>query len=244
MNRPDFQLELAAATSFARVLTEAEDCRKLHQKAGIALPAPLLRLFGEATDMPKQLLLRMPGPDADPARLSSRPPEAREDWISIWATDATPTTVALAILRDQIEPIRAKDLSNKVTALLPQIVSGSIYNLLNRLAEMGYVKRKDTRWFLAKKDIAPILVDDFLWAAPDKFAKQDLAALRREAILHILSNERSLQVMQLVDKLKAWDWVKAAPISKDLLKIDMSVLEEKGRVRRVGNSRNWEITGE
>jgi hypothetical protein len=48
--------------------------------------------------------------------------------------------------------------------------------------------------------------------------------------------------MQIVEKLKAWDWVKdAVPISKDLLKLDMRVLDVDGKVRRVGNSRNWEV---
>jgi hypothetical protein len=145
-------------------------------------------------------------------------------------------------LREQGEPIRAKALSDQVTRILPMVVGGSIYNLLNRLLLEGYLRKRLSRWTLVKREAASILSGKFLWGPPEIFAKVDLAALRREAILHILSNERSLQIMQIVEKLKAWDWVKdAVPISKDLLKLDMRVLDVDGKVRRVGNSRNWEV---
>jgi hypothetical protein len=242
MGESDFKLELAAATSYVRLMNEAEECRKLYQRAGVPLPPAILRLLGESDNTQRQLTLRLPGPDQDTERLASKPPQAKANWISIWAEDASPTTLALAILREQVEPIRAKDLSDQVTRILPMIVGGSIYNLLKRLYSSGYLKKRLSRWYLVKKEEASVLSGKFLWGPPEIFAKTDLAALRREAILHILSNERSLQIMQIVEKLKAWDWVKdVVPISKDLLKLDMRALNEAGKVRRVGNSRNWEV---
>jgi hypothetical protein len=242
MGESDFKLELAAATSYVRLMNEAEECRKLYQRAGVSLPPAILRLLGETDNTQRKLALSLPGPDQDTERLASRPPEAKANWISIWAEDASPTTVALAILREQGEPIRAKALSDQVTRILPMVVGGSIYNLLNRLLLEGYLRKRLSRWTLVKREAASILSGKFLWGPPEIFAKVDLAALRREAILHILSNERSLQIMQIVEKLKAWDWVKdAVPISKDLLKLDMRVLDVDGKVRRVGNSRNWEV---
>jgi hypothetical protein len=69
----------------------------------------------------------------------------------------------------------------------------------------------------------------------------ELAAHRRDAILHILQHfEMGLEVVQLVEQLTNCSWV-IAPVNKDLLKADVQVLESEGKIRRRGNTRKWEI---
>jgi hypothetical protein len=237
----DIQSEIQAVSSYLRILNEAQECRRFYERAGIPLPMPLLRLLGEAVAATphEQLALKINSPDVDSSRLATRPPEATKDWVSIKAKDASPTTIALAILRDQSEPLRAKEIANLVTSFSPNTVGGSIYNLLNRLAESGDVVNGSDGWILANTGAAGYLSGDYLWAPRLSLTKADLAAHRREAIVHILRNESSMQIMEIVEKLHQWEWVKA-PINKDLLKADMPVLEEQGLVRRIANTRNWE----
>ncbi len=240
MKPEDLQHVIAATESYLRLLKEAEESRRLHQRAGMPLPPPLLALFGAEGSTASQMSLGMSGPDIDSSRLETKPEEASDEWISLRAEDASPTTVALAFLRSKNgHPIRARELSDLVTEILPNAASGSIYNLINRLESDGLITETPEGWRLNDKDNAAILSSGFLWAPPQRLSKQDLAAHRREAIIHLLHKERYLQVMEIVSRLRAWKWVKA-PINKDLLKADMAVLEEKGLARRIGDSRNWE----
>jgi hypothetical protein len=72
------------------------------------------------------------------------------------------------------------------------------------------------------------------------FGIHDVAAHRRESILHILSGYTTgLQIVQIVDQLRKCSWVHA-PVNKDLLKADMEVLQEREKARRRGNSKKWE----
>jgi hypothetical protein len=239
--KADLQSEILAASSYLRLLNEAQECKRLHEKAGIALPVGLLRFLGEEGNASghEQMMLKISSPDIDSSRLATKPIEADREWVSIKAKDASPTTIALAVLRGLDEHIKAKDLSNRVTSISPNIVGGSIYNLLNRLEDTGDVVNGDEGWKLVNRDAAGFLSGEFIWAPPSRLTKQDLAAHRREAIIHILRNESSMQIMEIVDRLHQWDWVKA-PVNKDLLKTDMQVLEEQGLVRRIANTRNWE----
>lgn len=241
MKPEDLQNQIEATESYLRLLNEARECRKLYLRAGMQLPPLLAMMFEEQNQGAVQLTLGMGGPDIDSSRLSTKPPEAEDDWISLRAEDASPTTVALALLRGQNgRPIRAKDLSDLVTAILPHVASGSIYNLLNRLENESLAFEVEEGWEVRDEDVAGIISRGYLWSPPERLTKMDLAAHRREAILHLLTKDRYLQVMQIVNKLRNWSWVHA-PINKDLVKDDMQVLEKKGRARRIGDSRNWEL---
>jgi hypothetical protein len=142
-------------------------------------------------------------------------------------------------LREQNKPTKAKDVANLVNEILPNAVGGSIYNLLNRLEQEGYVDKDEDGWWLLPKGKTVILSGGFIWSLPEHLSKQDLAAHRREAIMFILRNERYLQLTEIVEQLHGWHWVKA-PVNKDLLKLDLQVLETEGLIRRIGNTRNWE----
>ena len=143
--------------------------------------------------------LGMSAPDVDSARLATKPPEVGEDWISLKVEDISPTTAALAILRGQNgKPIRARELADLVTDILPHVASGSIYNLLNRLRDDHLVYESTAGWMIQDKDTAGVLSEGYLWAPQERLTKTDLAAHRREAIVHLLQKERYLQVMQIV----------------------------------------------
>jgi hypothetical protein len=241
MSMADLQSEIEAVSSYVKLLEAAKDCRRLHEKAGLTLPPPLLRLLGVDTkSVSQQLSFPLESPDMDPSRNATRPPEAEEDWISIHAAEASPTTVTLAILRGQDKPVKAKDLADQVSRVLPLSVGGSVYNLLNRLEMDDAVAQTLDGWSLVRRDAAGVISGEYLWAPAYRLSKQDLATHRREAIVHLLRRERYLPVMEIVRKLLDWKWVKA-PINKDLLKADMQVLEDKRLVKRIGDSRNWEV---
>ena len=86
--------------------------------------------------------MRCPALPAVPApQKPPMPPGAKSDWIYIQEKDATPTSIALAILHGSKEPIRAKEMVEKVTAILPNVLRGSINNIGSRLKESRLIDR-------------------------------------------------------------------------------------------------------
>jgi len=235
-----FEAERKAVESLSRFYAAAEECVKLYETAGLTLPDVVLRIFHDQ----KQSATSRPSIKIPAIQRERIPREAKEDWVSIHASAATPTTVALAILRAASGPLRPKEVVNEVGGLIPDVSGGSVYNLGFRLEKEGKIKKVDGSWVLTDPQTAPVLDNGFIWGPPEALAKQDLAAHRREAILHILRMDKSgLQTVQIVAKLQDCPWVKA-PVNKDLLKADMEVLEKGGKVRQRGNSRKWEATQE
>jgi hypothetical protein len=202
----------------------------------MSLPEPLKRLLavngaGNAVSGPPAI----PAPQKPPM-----PPGAKSDWVYIQEKDATATSIALAILNGSKEPIRAKEIIEKVTAILPNVLRGSINNIGSRLAESRLIDRTEEGWTLAKPESAGIIHEGNLWGPREIFQKSELAAHRRDAIIHVLSNfDSGLQVRQLVEQLSRCSWVHA-PVNKDLVKVDLEILAELGKVRRRGNSKKWE----
>jgi hypothetical protein len=94
---------------------------------------------------------------------------------------------------------------------------------------------------LLKVEKAGLVRDGRLWAPPGVFAKPEMAAHRREAILHVLKHfPTGLQTVQIVEQLRNCSWLHA-PVNKDLLKLDMESLLEAKKVRRRGNTKKWEL---
>lgn len=237
MSTDQINAEQQAIQSLMRLLEHAKECEGLYVRARMSLPEPLKRLLavngtGNAVAGPPAI----PAPQKPPM-----PPGAKSDWIYIQEKDATPTSIALAILHGSKEPIRAKEIIVKVTAILPNVLRGSINNIGSRLAESGLIYRTREGWTLAKIESAGILYEGNLWGPRDIFQKSELAAHRRDAILHVLSNfDSGLQTRQLVEQLGRCSWVHA-PVNKDLLKADLEILSRLGKVRRRGNSKKWEV---
>ena len=72
-----------------------------------------------------------------------------------------------------------------MTDLLPNVPRGSISNIGTRLFG-DLIEKTDDGWKLLKPERAGIIQDGMLWGPPVIFGKEELAAQRRDAILHVL----------------------------------------------------------
>jgi hypothetical protein len=240
VDRSRIDAERAATKSLMELYDQAEKCQQLHEAAGMSVPEPVKRFLGVSEQSTK------PGASSDVASVAppvyNPPPEAARDWISIEAGEASVSSVALAILR-RSGIMRPRDLNESVLNILPNATAGSVANMGTRLQGTA-IDRTGEGWKLLDKGVAGVITDDRLWGPVSAFSIQDLAAHRRESILHILKGyPTGLQTVQIVEQLKKCSWVQA-PVNKDLLKADMEVLQEKGKVRHRGNSKKWEVVRE
>jgi len=241
MNTDPIQAELEAYASIATVLEQAKKCQDLHARAGLPLPERIQRLLGLITDSGKAGTQRSVAQIPEPQR-KKPPKDAGQDWISIVAGGAIVTTVALAILREAGgEPLRSRDLGDRVISILPDATTGSLANAGTRLAAEGVIERTDEGWKLLKPERAAVLQDGLLWGPVSIFGKQEIAAHRREAILHVLKYfPTGLQIVQIVERLNECPWVHA-PANKDILKLDTQVLLADRKIKRVGNTKKWQL---
>jgi hypothetical protein len=233
--------ELEAYESLTKLLNQAEESRRLFERANLAIPETLKRLFGSNGTSPYPARMYIP-----PIERHRRPPEAFDNWLSIPIRDATPTSIVKAILRSNAEPVSPKRMVEFVTAYLPSVPAGTVYNVGARLAKAGKLYRDSSGWTLKdnEKEKTGILYEGFLWGPEDAFEKFELATHRREAITHLLGlNKSGLQIVQVVENLQGCTWVHA-PVNKDLLKTDFEELRKAEKVRRVGNSKKWELAPE
>ena len=223
-----------AYQKFAQILEDIEACKKLFELAGEPLPEQLKEFFGSSRNQSRMV----DAPAIAPPRRKGRPTEAKEEWLSVEIAEASATSLVLAVLRKTGKPVKAKEVVELVTNLNPMIVRGSINNIGTRLGGK-LINRGDDGWSLINPDEAAIIYDGFLWGPKEIFEKTEIAAHRREAILTFLhAFSGGLQTVQIVDLLRRTHWVQA-PINKDLVKGDMELLEAKGKVRRISNSRKW-----
>jgi hypothetical protein len=150
----------------------------------------------------------------------------------------------LAVLRGVAGPVRAKEVVGRVKELLPDVSSGSIANIGTRLDKTNVILRDDRGWELLSPEDAGVIFNSHLWAPASVLSSQELAAYRREAILHLLSlNKTGLQATQVEEQLQHCTWLQA-PVSKDLVKVDLEVLASDKKIRRRGNTRKWELVPE
>lgn len=229
-----FNAELEAQRSLLDLYEQARKCQQLFEQAHIALPEVLKRVLGMSGTAHKATVSHVSAPERPPM-----PPEAEQHWISIRDKEAMPTSVVLAILRKAKAPMRPRDLNERVMEVLPNILRGSISNIGTRLKDKA-IRMTGQGWELIAPENAGVLYKGHFWGPPAIFAKQELASHRRDAILHILEHfSGGLQIVQIVDELGKCDWVRA-PKNKDLVKDDMGILAELGKVRR-GSSKKWAL---
>jgi hypothetical protein len=235
-----FNAELEASRSLVDLIEQAKKCQSLYERANMALPEPLRRVLGmNGSGGGNTVPSNITPPEKPPM-----PSDALPDWIWIPVIDAMPTSVVTAILRTAKAPLRPKEIIERVTQVAPEIPAGTIYNVGPRLERRGVIRRNEAGWELADIENAGVIHKGYLWGAPAVFEKQELASQRRAALLYILGfHPTGLQIVQIVQQLKRCPWV-VAPINKDLLKEDIAVLFDEGRIRRRGNTRNWELTKE
>lgn len=238
MSTDPIAAEREAFESMSKLLEQAEECRRLFERANLTFPETLKRVLGMNGTSRTAVRLYIP-----PIERNSRPPEALDNWLSISVKEAMPTSIVKAALRAANEPIPARKMVDIVTSILP-VPAGTVYNVGPRLEASKLILRSKQGWLLISKEQGGVLHDGFLWGPEGIFEKTEIAAHRREAILHLLQCNRSgLQVAQLVEHLQSCKWVHA-PVNKDLLKGDIEELRKDGKVRRVGNSKKWEASDE
>lgn len=237
LNHDRLNVEQRAMRSLLDLMESAEECRKLFERANMALPEPLKRFLGISDNFGGAV----PQVVIPPPEKSPRPPEARADWIWIHQSAATPNVLVPAILRGE-SPIRAREVIERVQAILPSANRGTINNVGTRLDSENVIGRSDEGWWLADPDKGAVLFQDHVWGPAEVFGSVELAAHRREAIVHLLRLIRGgLQISQVLEQLKTCTWMKA-PIAKELIQDDIELLAEQNRVRRRGNSRKWELS--
>ena len=237
MSMDQITAEQEATQSLVKLFEHARRAQMLYERAHMSLPEPLKRLLGmvSSNGVGRGSNLTIPPPTPPPTPLS-----AKSDWIWIEEESATPTTVALAVLRAARSPLRAKEVVNQVIEILPNVPRGSVNNIGTRLSGKQ-IDRTDEGWRLISQDSAAVRHEGYLWGPREIFHKTELAVHRRHAILHLLGLfPGGLQLRQIVEQLRRCTWVHA-PVNKDLLKADLEILEQERKIRKVGGSGKWEI---
>lgn len=231
--------ESQAFDALKGLIDEARRVRDLFVRAGMSTPEPLVRLFGEASSSGNgktqpTLSLRIPVPE-------KRPPDAQTDWIWVPVKDISPTTLLLGVLRDQAGFVSSKQAIETMSTYKKGLNPGSVFNIIARLSG-GVIEKSDDGLRIANPSLAPSIYEGYVWGPESVFGKYELAAHRRLLIRHLLeANQSGLQIMQIVDQLTQSGLCRA-PVSKDLVKVDMVAMQKEGTVRHRGNSKKWELT--
>jgi hypothetical protein len=230
--------EQEAMESLIKLLEQAKRAQMLHDRAHMSYPEPLKRVLGLSVNgrgtSQIQETLNIPEPTPPPM-----PTGAKADWIWIRQEDATVISVVLALLRSATKPINPRDLATEVRSILPKANRGSVNNIGTKFHKT-LINRTDEGWKIANLEKAGILSGGYLWAPKETLQHYELAAHRRDSILHILKQfPGGLQSRQILEQLRRCAWMRA-PLNKHLLKADLEVLDkEQEKIRRVSNSGKW-----
>jgi hypothetical protein len=232
-----FALEARAYESFASLMQAGKECRALFDAARVPLPEPLRRFLGEGQIAEKSGESRVVVP---PPELPPRPTDWQADWIWVPTSQMTPTNVVRGILRASVVPMRPREILERLSAHAVACNPGSLANIGTRLDKDETISRNDGAWSLLKRDRCAVLHEGNAWGEPLVFDAHELAAHRRLGILHVLKvHADGLQVVQLTRALESCDWLRA-PVSKDLVKMDLLELQKAQKARRMaGHSGKW-----
>jgi hypothetical protein len=233
--------EQEAIQSLSDLIAQAKRCQALHERARMTLPEPLKRMLGLSTNGSGKVAVANVSPPERPPL----PIGAGSDWVSIPATAAYPQSLILAFLRNADAPVPVAHLIASAQAIQPDIRKGSIHNIGTRLERNELITRSKEGWELLTPEEAPILDQELIWAPAKILTMQELAAHRREAVLHLLKTFRTgLQTSQLIEVLQNCPWVHA-PVSKELVQDDVELLSKApAKIKRRGASKKWEVIAE
>ncbi|MDD5656777.1 MAG: hypothetical protein PHF00_05925 [Elusimicrobia bacterium] len=177
-----------------------------------------------------------------PPEKPESPGGVQSDWRWIKAADASAQTLVLAILNEG-KPVPPVEIAKRIADLNPDVSTGGVYNVGPRL-DGKKIHRTKQGWVLIADKPAPTLYKGYIWGPPEVLAPQDLATFRRMAIVHLLGGcPDGLKIVEIYKMLKSVDWL-GKPMSKDLIKDDMDVLEKKDIVRQMGVSKKWNLVQE
>jgi hypothetical protein len=235
----DVRSQRAAAEAFSRLCDEAENVRVLYDAAGMAMPpavAAFLDIPADNGRSGRQPRISLPPPDPPP-----RPAEARSEWIWIPVKDVNAVRIVLGILRDSSTPLSLSAIADIVSKHQPDINPRSVLNIGPREDGKLLTRTDAGKWAIRERDKAPVLWEGFAWGPPEIFDKYELAAHRRIMILHLLQAMPSgLQTVQIMEHLRQLPYCRA-PVSKEHVQVDMEVLHQQAKVRRIGNTKKWTI---
>jgi hypothetical protein len=236
--------ETRAYEALSRLMKVAAECRVVFDEVGLEYPPPLRRILGE-DELEAGNAHGSPRPVRISAPSVARPEGVPDGWVNVPMEAVNPQTVVLGVLRDATVPMTVKQVVAEVKARgTREVNDGSIANIGTRLEGAHVIERTDDGWALVDRSRAPLLNGPYAWGAPDVFMKQELAARRREAILHVLRMfPAGLMNMQIVERLESCTWLKT-PLAKDLIKMDMEDLQRAEKVKRVGNTKKWVLATE
>lgn len=233
----NLKLEMEAYRGLADLLGQAEKVRSLFEQAGSPLPDALQRLVRSNGHVRMQ-------PAIGEFMPSNTPQNYDPEWVWVDLKSATPGTLALAILKESSTPLTTREIHERVQKLpgMSDVAMGTIANTGTRAFENGLITRtEDGHWQLIAPDKAAIVHGDHVWGKVQAFQMQELAAHRRNALVHLLRlNPIGLQAAQILVHLQKRDLVRPEiPVSKALIKADLEAMDGE-RVRKRGNSKKWE----
>jgi len=134
-----------------------------------------------------------------------------------------------------------REIIREMQRYQPDIGEGGVYNVG---AQQGgkIIDKTDDGWRLTDPSKAPVIHDGYAWGPAELFGTHEKAAHRRLLILKFLHETapEGLTRMQIVEKLEKTGECKASS-SKDLVGLDLKILLEADKIRRIGTSREWKI---
>src|ERR1700734_3376927 len=198
----NLKAEMEAYRSLADLLEQADKVRGLFERAGSALPDALQRLVKSNGNA------RLHQLDAA-FRPTNAPPECEADWVWIDLKNAVAGTLALAVVRQTSESLTTREIHERVQKIpgMSDVLMGTIANAGTRAFENHIITRSDEgQWQLVEPAKAAVIHGEYLWGKPQVFQMQELAAHRRNAIVHLLrQNTVGLQISQIVVLLRKDD---------------------------------------
>lgn len=235
-----FGKENEAIKAIAQLMADAQTCRRLYEEAGLPLPRPLIALF-DLEESPDRGNANPPEVVIPPPPRPARAPRGSTEWIYLPLEDAQETSLVLAVLLPNMAIVQP-EIVKRVQSYRPQVNTGTIANIVSRLAKQNIIRRVYSGWLLSDIKYTTEITDNYIWGAPRVFRAQELASYRRMVILHVLkSYPDGLQVAQLSRVLDTrCPWLnEALPVTKVHVKADIEALADIGLVRRIGGSSNW-----
>jgi hypothetical protein len=234
----EFERESEAYAGLQRLMDDAKAAKTLFERAGLPIPAPLARMLGDGrSGSGIHGAITVP-----PIEEPERPPGVGPDWLWVCVRNAITITLVKSLLGRSDVALRPKDVVDQVIKIRPDLSTGGIYNSATPLERAGLLTRETDGWLRTTGWVAPVLNGKFVWGSVESLQKQEVAWHRRQLILHMLSVYRTgLQVLQIVENLQKMPQCKS-PVSKDLVKADMEVLQEEKKVKRAGASKKWVLT--
>ena len=169
------------------------------------------------------------------------PPGANSDWVSIIASKASPYAIALAVLRAHEGPISSAQL-NAAIGDIRKVKGGAGYTVLEPLQKARIIDGNNSAWHILNRSLGGILSGEYLWAEPENLNIYDWAAVRREAILILLTENDSLTNAAITKSLEKAKWLKAT-VTPHLVKADLRSLSKEELVRQNFETKAWSLVG-